>query len=387
VSIRRRGKRSYQVRVSPFPARSFPTIETAKRYELELLLRRSQGDRFVERSETLGDEIELWLARWRAASGGSERTREFYERSAKVWEPLRRVKLSELRRATVEDFIVARAKQHARSAHNELELLKRVLRDAKARGHRVEEALLNIPPIRYRAREGRALTVGELQELASWFPEHSKRLVLLAGLVGARQRVWFELTDDLVDPDAATLTVPAALAKNRRDHVVYLTSIEAHLFKEQLLARAHQSRLVFPTPTGKQWTRSGFRGRVWVPAVSSAARSAGDGSSFEGLTFHLLRHTAASLMARAGMDPAAAAERLGHSDGGALFLRRYRHLYEAEKRLQATRLESFVREHLDASWTDESDRLDEALNDAVSESGRTWDRTRDLPRVKRALSR
>ncbi len=87
------------------------------------------------------------------------------------------------------------------------------------------------------------------------------------------------------------------------------------------------------------------------------------------------------------MDPAAAAERLGHSDGGALFLRRYRHLYEAEKRLQARRLESFVREHLDASWTDDSEELEEALSEAVAESGRTWDRTRDLPRVKRALSR
>ena len=87
------------------------------------------------------------------------------------------------------------------------------------------------------------------------------------------------------------------------------------------------------------------------------------------------------------MDPAAAAERLGHSDGGALFLRRYRHLYEAEKRLQARRLESFVREHLDASWIDDSEELEEALSEAVAESGRTWDRTRDLPRVKRALSR
>ncbi len=75
--------------------------------------------------------------------------------------------------------------------------------------------VLNIPPVRHRA-QGRALTVSELQELASWFPEHSKRLVLLAGMVGARQRVWFELTDDLVDADAATMTVPASLAKNRR---------------------------------------------------------------------------------------------------------------------------------------------------------------------------
>jgi hypothetical protein len=92
-------------------------------------------------------------------------------------------------------------------------------------------------------------------------------------------------------------------------------------------------------------------------------------------------------MALAGMDPAVAAERMGHSDGGALFLRTYRHLYESEKRTQARLLESLVRRHLDATWTDSGDDPDSSLNQAESGDGRTWDRTRDLPRVKRALSR
>ena len=68
---------------------------------------------------------------------------------------------------------------------------------------------------------------------------------------------------------------------------------------------------------------------------------------FDGFTFHMLRHTAASLMALAGMDPAAAAERLEHSDGGALFHKTYRHLYEGEKREQANKLEALVL----PSWT------------------------------------
>ncbi len=51
-----------------------------------------------------------------------------------------------------------------------------------------------------------------------------------------------------------------------------------------------------------------------------------DSSIYDWFNFHLLRHTAGSLMALAGMDPVVAAERLGHSDGGALFLRTYRHL-------------------------------------------------------------
>ena len=68
---------------------------------------------------------------------------------------------------------------------------------------------------------------------------------------------------------------------------------------------------------------------------------------FDGFNFHLLRHTAGSLMALAGMDPAVACERLGHSDGGALFLQTYRHLYEGEKREQAANsMRSCVR-----AWT------------------------------------
>jgi len=52
-------------------------------------------------------------------------------------------------------------------------------------------------------------------------------------------------------------------------------------------------------------------------------------------------------MALAGLDPSVASERLGHKDGGALFLKTCRHLYEGEKRTQAARLDALVRERLD----------------------------------------
>jgi hypothetical protein len=76
-----------------------------------------------------------------------------------------------------------------------------------------------------------------------------------------------------------------------------------------------------------------------------------------------------------------------HSDGGALFLRTYRHLYEEERREQAGRLDEFVRRHLDNTWTGDESEGEIPLNQGAADDGRTWDRTRDLPRVKRALSR
>jgi integrase len=386
MGVRRRGKRGWQVRVSPFPAKTLPTREAAERYELELLLRRAQGDRFVEMGRTLGEEIDSWLARNEAVRGLRGPTAKFNERSSKIWAPFRHVELSALRRSPLEDFVAKRASERPRSAKNELEFLKRVLRDARGRGHRIDEGVLSIPPIRHTPRRGRALTVDQLHELASWVPEHSKRLVLLAGMVGARQRVWFEMTDDLLNLKAGTLTIPDWLAKNGREHCIYFTDLEVGLFREQLLARAPGTALVFPTPTGRKWTESGFRERVWNKAVKAAVtneeRKPGQRSAFEGFNFHLLRHTACSLMAIAGMDPAVAAERASHTDGGALFLKRYRHLYESEKRVQARRLEAWIRSELDSTGTDGEGEPHSWLNQAAEDDGRGWDRTSDLPRVK-----
>ena len=76
------------------------------------------------------------------------------------------------------------------------------------------------------------------------------RLILLAGQVGCRQNVWFNLTEDMLDLKAGTLTIPEALAKSRREHRIYLTELEVALFREQLLARPAGTALVFPTIEG-----------------------------------------------------------------------------------------------------------------------------------------
>ena len=55
--------------------------------------------------------------------------------------------------------------------------------------------------------------------------------------------------------------------------------------------------LVFPTIEGRKWQPNRFRDRVWLRTIEGAIRNdAADasGSIFEGFTFHMLRHTAAS---------------------------------------------------------------------------------------------
>ena len=346
MSIRKRGKGAYQVRVPGFPAVTVPTREGAETVELQLKLRRKLGDLYVEPPSTLGEEIDSFLAWKRSAGDLSEAGLRYNEQSLRAWGPFRGALVSQLRRAEIEDAIGQRAAKHPRSAKNELELLKAVLRRAAARGQRVDEALLAIAAIRHTPGTGIALTPEQLDELASWFPEYLRRLPLVAGTVGARLSEWLHLTDARLELDAKPeplMRVPRRSpgSKSRRDKSIPLTSREAGLLREQLLARAPGTPLVFPRRHGTPFTPGNLGDRYFVPAAIAAGLGSRDEDGhYEGATFHDLRHTAISLMARAGYRPEWIAERVGHSDGGALILRRYRHLYPAEMMIVAPRLDA-----------------------------------------------
>ena len=71
---------------------------------------------------------------------------------------------------------------------------------------------------------------------------------------------------------------------------------------------------------------------------------ASSSAGYDSLPFHMLRHTAISLMCRAGYRPEWVAERVGHADGGALILKRYRHLYPSESYAAAPSLDALVAE-------------------------------------------
>ncbi|NLA55339.1 MAG: site-specific integrase [Corynebacterium humireducens] len=66
--------------------------------------------------------------------------------------------------------------------------------------------------------------------------------------------------------------------------------------------------LVFGTARGTPWSASNFRQRVWVPSLEDVA-----GAVPDGLRFHDLRHTAASLAISAGANVKAVQAMLGHA--------------------------------------------------------------------------
>ncbi len=350
MAIRKRGKGRWQVRVRPFPEVTLPTKEAAETVELDLKLRLKLGHLYQEKPTTLGDELDGVLERKKSMGGKRGPLRpagiRYYQDCVRPWEPLRDTPVPALRRRQVEDHIAARAAVAPTAARNELQFLKAALRAAQSRGQQVDVGVFEIDPIRVEAREGQALEYEELLGLGSWLPERVKRIVPFCGTVGLRFTEAVTLTDDRVDLEAGTIFIPGRLNKSRRPKPIPLARIEVQLLREQLLVRPRGTRVVFATEKGGVYSHSGFQS-IWLPALLAAGlahEEKRDGRKLvvADFRFHWLRHTAISLMARAGMKAELIAERVGHNDGGALIYRRYRHLFPTEVREAVSMLDRMV---------------------------------------------
>jgi integrase len=363
MAIRKRSKGHWQVRVRPFPDMTVPTREAAQTIELDLKLRAKLGHLYQEKPVTLGQELDGYIAR-KSAMGGRRgplrpKSIAFLQQSAKPWEPVRQVLVPNLRRAMVEDRVAARAAVAPVAAANELELLKACLRAAASRGQAVDPGIFAIAPVRHEPEEGVALELEQLHEIASTMPERIKRLVPFCGTVGLRFTEAVTLTDDRVDLAASEIFITRELSKGRRAKTIPLARFETQLLREQLLARPAGTRLVFPNEKGCVYSKSGFRS-IWLPALFAAGlaheatNAAGRRIVVADFRFHWLRHTAISLMARAGMKPELIADRVGHRDGGGLIYRRYRHLFPSEMRTAVGLLDALVLDENGAAAAEES---------------------------------
>lgn len=388
MSITKRGRGRWLVRISPYPSKTLPTRAAAEAYELDLKLRKGMGDLYREKPATFGTALDGFLARRKATGRLRPKGVEHLDRSAVFLRSSFGSQLMQsLRRASVEDQFAARAAEHPVSANNELQSFKRVLLAEQERGQHFEAALLSIPPVRHESREGLALTMEQVLEWASWAPEYIRRIFPFAATTAMRASELFAMTDAWLDLDQRRLTVPKAVNKSRKEKPIDLSAGETALLREQLLARGYRGgdardrerletapsratsgqaignefarvqggslgaadRLVFPKRMGGQWTPGRFREKVWLRAVLAAGLGRmvedEDGKPhYEGARFHDLRHTASSLMCSAGMQPEIVAERRGDADGGMLVLKRYRHLYPSEVANAVTALDAMLAE-------------------------------------------
>ncbi len=257
--------------------------------------------------------------------------------------PLSDLAVERIRRPLVEDLLANIASHAPRRAEMTFSLLKRILKWAEDRGQQVDRAIYGIRIAKADEREPRFLIWDEVEELQSWMPEYICRIVPVAVLTILRRGEILGVRDR--DIDFATGSI--AVFAQRQDGERVKTKTRAgrrtidvgpqvlKLLREQQLARpATPDGYLFPSPSGAPFDGDNFFARVFKPAACNA--------DMPELTFHDLRHTGASLMIASGCHVKVIAEQMGHSDGGALVLRRYGHLYKGAKRQAAMALESHV---------------------------------------------
>lgn len=373
--VRRHG-RGFQVRVRPFDPETHYQEADAIARVLELERLRADGVRHAPRASRTVTLAHLCDAHYqRVESRGGRRGPltegglKHIEKALRPWRdgtacdergrPLGEMALCDVTVAAVEGYFDERAAVAPTAARSERQELLKVLKLAARRDIAFNIGLLSLEPIAVSRRRGIALSIDELDFLASCAPEYIFNLYRFGGRVGMRIGAMLTLTDDRVDLRNGFVFVPAELDKEKRDKEIPLLPNETRMLAEQLAVRAQHASLVFPRKMGGPWKHGPFYTAVWAPTRARAQRmwrlehdlAPGAVTPFDGLRPHDLRHTAASLMRDAGLEPELVAERLGHKDAGHLMMTVYRHVR---------------RDRLVSRLGSLGDGLTDALNDQVA---------------------
>ena len=192
----------------------------------------------------------------------------------------------------------------------------------------------------------RFLTRGEMRRLLEAAPAGYRTAIACGLFSGLRLSELLALTWRDVDLDERVLRVRHQLGRHgqhaplktpaaRRD-VILMSRLAHELDALRTSARFRaDSDLVFCAASGRTIGHRNITGR----GLAKAAQRAG----LEGVTFHALRHTFASILIAQGRDPVFVSRQLGHTNA-AITLRVYAHLFDAERHARA------AREDLDAEY-------------------------------------
>ncbi len=207
------------------------------------------------------------------------------------------------------------------------------------------------------SRTRNALSVEQVEALASTVDPWWRPLVLVLAYCGLRPGEAAALRRRHLD-DLGRLTVERAMTEHRgellerdtKTHRARVVEVPGSVLKE---LRDHVNRhvrhdanaLLLTTPAGDPVRMSNWRHRVWQPAAMKLQLP-------EWATPYVLRHTAASLLARQGVPVMAAAASLGHDP--AVFLRTYAHLYPGDLKAVADAMDRARTEAVDDAQTDRS---------------------------------
>ncbi|MEY2772937.1 MAG: hypothetical protein RJB51_358 [Actinomycetota bacterium] len=176
-----------------------------------------------------------------------------------------------------------------------------------------------------------ALTPEELMSLAPQCGPY-ETLVLIAGLCGLRWAEAIGLQAQDVIKQGTSIVVSRTLSevsgkfyesttKNEQTRVVHVPHLLQEKLKLAIVGKA-ADELIFTNKVGKPLSISNFKHRIFEPAIKS--------SGIPRITFHDLRHTAASCAISMGANILVVSKMLGHSDPS-VTLNYYGHMYQEDQ--------------------------------------------------------
>jgi len=328
--------------------------------------RRSDAERFLARVETakatgsyvdptlgrmpLGEAVEAWYAS--AASPLKPKTRASYRGliDVRILPYLGRRPVASLLPSDVQKWVneltaEGLSSSRVRQAHIVLGMaLDAAVHDGIIARNAARRSGVKLPKIE--RRQPVALQPGHVERIAAACPEPYDLLIRLLGSTGLRWGEAVALRRRSVDLLGRKLLVSESLAdvggelffgptKSHAERSVPLTASAAVGLEAHLNGRVHADlgALVFTSPKGHPLRYANFRREVWNPALRSA--------KIPRIGLHVLRHSAASAMIRAGASPKALQAILGHQSAG-FTLSVYGHVFEQDMAALADRLEAIV---------------------------------------------
>jgi integrase len=216
------------------------------------------------------------------------------------------------------------------------QLLTRVLQDA------VNHHLLALNPAlclggklpSIKAPESLTISVDEAHRLADEAGGPWRAFVLFGFYAGTRWGETAALRRSRVNLRRSTALIDASLTRNlivkapktlRSRRTIHLPGALTEAMRTHLNSNYQPGAdpdLVFTSSEGGPIRYTNWRSRVWIPAAQEAG--------LDGLRFHDLRHSHASLLIDAGIDPVRVSRRLGHARTS-ITLDRYSHLLDRDE--------------------------------------------------------
>jgi len=325
--------------------RTFKSLKEAKQFEASEKIDKARGN-WID--PNAGSALfEDWATEWLITNKEVWRPRTYdrHEMAIRIhWTPcFKNIELFAITPRIIQRIInKMTSKYAATSVHTYYATLKTIMESA------LDMEILNrnpckgvkLPPNKPEART--VVTPAEIHQLAEAVGSKWRCTIYLAGIMGLRfgevlglqlQDIDFEkeiltINRTVVDQGGHTSIGPPKTALSKRQLMLsdnMKNELKKHIEREQI---KNKNQHLFTNGNGELVRRGNYRSRVFQPALKQIG--------LEGITFHGLRHSAATEWIAAGIDPKTVQHKLGHTNPK-ITLELYTH-YSTQADKQATEL-------------------------------------------------